>query len=307
MKIKILFFGLLMFVFSALGTPLQAAPEKKLIRIDGIARSYIIDVPSDFTKRSNAPLVFVLHGGGGNAESAIRMSGFSDVALGDGAIIVYPEGSGRLRNKLKTWNATHCCGYAIENNVDDIAYFDQLIDYLLKFYSIDPNRIFVTGMSNGGMMSHQLAIALPHKIRAIAPVVGGLFGDEKTPASPVAALIINGLLDQSVPYKGGQTSGAYKSAWDGTPLKPARDQAAFWAKVNDCNKFEEKKPTAEEDALPYILYDYDCPKGADVQHYVLKELGHVWPGGEKGRARAEDPTSEFNASQVIWDFFKAQN
>lgn len=86
-----------------------------------------------------------------------------------------------------TWNATHCCGYAMENNANDIGFISALIDKAIAQYGVDKSRIYVTGMSNGAMMTHQLAIALPNKITAIATDVGTMFGDEKMPSKPSAS------------------------------------------------------------------------------------------------------------------------
>jgi polyhydroxybutyrate depolymerase len=227
------------------------------------------------------------------------MTGFTEKAKQENFIVVYPEGSGRLRRGLFTWNAGHCCGYAMENKVDDVGFIDTLIDDLSKRYPIDDKRIYVTGMSNGAMMSHRLGIELSHRIAAIAPVVGTLFGDERTPKQPVAALMINGLLDENVPFNGGSGAGRGKDAWDGTPAKPALDQAVFWAKTNGC-----EVAFAKQDSATLTHYRYTCPSGHDVELIALKDNGHAWPGGEKGSRRGDKPSESLNATDAIWDFFQ---
>src|SRR5690606_38463985 len=171
-------------------------------------RRYVVRVPARVA-RSNAlaPLVIVLHGGGGNASNAETMTGFTRKAEREGFIVVYPEGTARGRVPLLTWNAGHCCGYAMEQRVDDVGFITALIDKLQSTHRIDPDRIYVTGMSNGGMMSHRLGIELSHRIAAIGPVVGAVFGDEGRPRAPVSAIMINGMLDESVPYDGGPPGG----------------------------------------------------------------------------------------------------
>jgi len=127
-----------------------------------------------------------------------------------------------MRGRLLTWNAGHCCDPAMRQSADDVGFVNALIDELSRMHPIDPDRIYVTGMSNGGMLSHRLGIELSHRIAAIAPVVATVFGDEKKPANPVSALMLNGLLDRNVPPDGGSPGGRGRNAWDGTPASARR-------------------------------------------------------------------------------------
>lgn len=267
---------------------------------DGVEREYILYVPDRVLRsKKKVPLVIMLHGGGGNGENGIKMSGFSVKAEKEGFIVASPDGSGRLKNKLKTWNFWHCCGYAMKNDTDDAGFISALIDTLKKSYPVDPRRIFVTGMSNGAMMSHRAGIQLSGKIAGIAPVVGTMFGDEPTARTPTPALIINGLLDDQVLYEGGQNNSRFKSAWDGTPMKPALWQSQYWAQINGCEPEPEKKRYNNT----VILYDYDCPPGRDVRHLILEDGKHAWPGGRPGHNGGDTPSKSINATDVIWDFF----
>jgi polyhydroxybutyrate depolymerase len=246
------------------------------------------------------PLVLVLHGGGGNAAHAERMTGFTEKARKEGFIVVYPEGSGRLRTRLLTWNAGHCCGYAMNQGVDDVKFIRALIDQLTESYPVDTRRIYATGMSNGGMMTHRLGIELSDRLAAIAPVVATVFGDEKKPAHPISALMINGMLDRHVPHTGGVPGGRGANAWDGSPARPALEQATFWARSNGCAK----DPLREERSLQ-ILWRYPCSSGREVRLLLLKDNGHAWPGGRPGTRRGDPPSTSVNATDVIWEFFKA--
>jgi polyhydroxybutyrate depolymerase len=208
----------------------DASDPYQTLQHDGIDRHYLIRTPAESALRvGSVPLVLVLHGGGGNADNAERMTGFTAKAQREGFIVVYPEGSSRFRQKLLTWNAGHCCGYAMEHKVDDVGFIRSLIQQLLEQYPIDPARVYVTGMSNGGMMTHRLGRELAGQVAAIAPVVATVFGDESRAGQPVSALMFNGMRDESVPYLGGAPSGRFNDAWDGTPAKPALDQGVYWA------------------------------------------------------------------------------
>ncbi|ROH93061.1 polyhydroxybutyrate depolymerase [Stagnimonas aquatica] len=262
-------------------------------------RSYLIRVPTPLPS-GPLPLVLMLHGGGGNADNGEQMSGFTPIAQREGFIVVYPDGSGRFEERLLSWNARHCCAYAMEHRVDDVAFIRTLIWQVARDYPVDPRRIYVTGMSNGGMMSHRLGIELSDTVAAIAPVVGTLFGDEALPHQPVSALIINGGTDRMVPPQGGALGGRFPGAWDGTPLRPAGEQGAFWARADGCEAAPEVQV---QGGVQH--WRYRCPQGLAVERYLIEDAGHAWPGGRAGRRRAEAPSQALNASETIWAFFKA--
>lgn len=264
----------------------------------GTERTYVVRIPSSLPA-GRVPLVIVLHGGGGNAFIAERMTGFTEKANREGFIVVYPDGSGRRGTSLLTWNARHCCGYAMENDVDDVGFIRALIDKLVADGRVDASRVYVTGMSNGGMLSHRLGSELSDRIAAIAPVVGGVFGDEPLPARPVPALMINGLQDRMIPYEGGLTAGRFGDAWDGTPLKAVLEQGTYWARSNRC----EGSPAAQDHGR-FTTYTHRCPPGSAVRIYVVNDMGHAWPGGQPGTRRADKPSDAINATDVIWSFFR---
>lgn len=279
----------------------SAPAARQTLSYQGIERSYVIRIPAGLPRDGGKlPLVLVLHGGGGNAENAEKMTGFTAKAEKEGFIVVYPEGSGRRPHKLLTWNAGHCCGYAMENKVDDVGFISALIDHLIEAYPIDPKRVYATGMSNGGMMTHRLGIGLSGKIAAIAPVVATLFGDEEKPAHPVSALMINGLQDTHVPFEGGPPGGRFTRAWDGAPTKSALEQAVFWANADGCTG-----SPAREDHGAVAHWQYHCPAGHAVELYGVGDNGHAWPGGQAGSMMGDTPGTALKATDAIWDFFRA--
>ncbi|MDP1537749.1 MAG: hypothetical protein Q8L95_11255, partial [Burkholderiales bacterium] len=114
-----------------------------------------------------------------------------------------------------------------------------------------------------------------------------------------SALMINGMLDKSVPYQGGPPGGRFPDAWDGTPVKPAIAQAEFWAKANRCMDNPGKAERG-----PVMSWKYRCHGNTAVELYLLKDTGHIWPGGQRGFRGADNPGAALNATDVIWDFFK---
>ena len=165
--------------------PAPGVMSDETLQHDGRARRFLVH---DFSGGRPAPVVIVLHGGGGNPENAVNMTQFDVVAAREKLIAVYPGGTGGLPGgRVLTWNAGHCCAYAMRQKVDDAGFLGALIDRLVSAGKADPDRVYVTGMSNGGMMSHVMGRALPGKVAAIAPVVGALFGDEPPSSRPTRA------------------------------------------------------------------------------------------------------------------------
>ena len=159
----------------------------------------------DPARRRAGPLLVGLHGGTGWGTQFEANSGFDRLAEANGFVVVYPDGIGIGRNndRLRTWNAGICCGPAQKSGVDDVAFVSQLIDEISGTHHIDPNRIFVTGHSNGAMLSYRLACELSDKIAAAAVVAGTLAVQPCTPSRPVSFMEIHGTADRNVPIDGG--------------------------------------------------------------------------------------------------------
>lgn len=173
---------------------------------DGQVRSYLV---SDLSGDEPAPLLFVLHGFGGNAQA---MSGSTNIedSLDEydlDAVVVYPSGTGAEQGLPQSWNAGTCCPFATFNLVDDVAFFDELIASLIAQYDIDTTRVWVVGHSNGGMMAYRLACELSTRVTAIGVAAGALVIDTCAPSRPVSALHVHGELDTVVPLAGGNSLG----------------------------------------------------------------------------------------------------
>ncbi|HWB17974.1 MAG TPA: PHB depolymerase family esterase [Vicinamibacterales bacterium] len=280
---------------------------EQTIIVGGTPRTYLLH---DFAQdAAAAPLVIVLHGGGGNAQTAEEKTGFDRVAAREHFVVVYPDGTARsgrgslaaARSRLLTWNAGHCCAAAMADRVDDVAFISTLIDALAASGRVDRSRVYVTGMSNGAMMTERLGRELSTKIAAIAPVAGAVFGDEPPPLAPMPALIIVGADDQTIPPQGGalqlRPGLGNRSAAD-RDVAPAIDQAQYWAKYNGCDR-PARTATAAWTKTEWTT----CRSGAPVVFYDVNHNGHAWPGGRAGRRGADEPTQAFDATEAIWTFF----
>lgn len=277
-----------------------ATLSDETLAVDGVPRRYLVH---DFSRASGAPLVILLHGGGGSGENMAQQSGFDTIAEREGLVTVYPYGSsGFFDSILLTWNAGHCCSYAMRQDVDDVRFISLLIDHLVATRKVDPGRVYVTGLSNGGMMAHRLGRELPHKIAAIAPVISSLFGDEPLRELTLPVLVINGADDSTVRVEGGELNiaGIIGASGADRPTLPVARQGEYWAAANACAAHSDTTTALWDQRI------YGSCRGGEVQSYLVRNNGHAWPGGTQPRIEADPPVQSVSANELIWDFFKRQ-
>lgn len=287
-------------------------PELPVIRYEithnGLQRSYYVHEPKYWDKKKPVPAVFLFHGGGGNALQALKNYGMIDTSDFSNFLLIAPNGTGRLKESLLTWNVGCGFGYAEENNIDDCGFVNQLIKKLKTDYPVDEKRIYATGMSNGAFLCHWLAAQKNTPFAAIAPVVGSIGGAKigsdviitpPEPDRPVAACIINGELDEHVPLNGGLQK---KSLGKARILSPVAESVLFWTKANGIEKSSEQY---DDSILNASVTKYTGGKnGTSVVFYVLHNQGHAWPGSKEVPLPGSDtPSPNFNANQLIWEFF----
>lgn len=288
----------------------------------GDDRSYLARVPD---AEGPLPVVLVLHGGGGNAEGAAGVAspdgdpdhpdGMNALAESEGFAVVYAEGTpGKLLRKKRTWNAGggtgdwQCVsGQACKDGVDDVAYFAALLDDLEGWLDVDTDRVYATGISNGGAMSYRLAHELPDRIAAIAPIGGADqlgVADGAVPASPVPVLHIHGTEDPCWPWEGGAEACLQE---DGKDKAGVDDSLAIWAEANGCSAADpvvESLPDAAEDGTISTIETWQgC--AADLALWRIEGGGHTWPDGdqylrERTIGRVE---RDVKGNTRIWAFF----
>lgn len=264
------------------------------VRIDGRERTYLIDLPPQYDGHSALPVVVVFHGGGGRAQSTRTQTHMSDAGSANGFIAVYPNGTGRSRDRLLTWNTGSCCGYARNNNVDEVAFMRAMLDSLQRFYAVDAKRIYATGLSNGGMMSYLMGCALSDRFAAIAPVSGEL-SVPCTPAHPVSVLIMHGTADKNLPYDGGTG----ERALERHDVKSVQFAVDSWVGFDRC---ADKPSVVSSSALVRSTYA-KCAGGTSVEVYKIIGGPHAWPGGVKLGPGPDAPSTALDATAVIWQFF----
>ncbi len=269
---------------------------------DGRTREAVLYLPEGLP--AGAPLVIVLHGGGGNWRGIRRIAGFDRLADEHGFAVAYPQATERQWNDGREPDAYR----RGEADADDVGFFDKLIDAALAETRGDPARVYVTGASNGGMMSFRLACELAERIAAAAPVIANmparLAEEGCRPARPVPILIMNGTADEAVPYEGGYVT-VFGRRY-GRVLSAA-ESAALWRDINGCAV--PSGPTEVVDDRPFdgtnvvIERATDCRRDSAVVLVTIEGGGHGWPDKPSvlGRGRA---TREIAASEVIWEFLR---
>jgi len=275
------------------------------IIVDGLERTYIIHLPAGKEKAAGNPLVLALHGGGGKGSGMNKLSGFDDVSDERGFVVVYPDGVD------KQWNDGRD-DFHLNNDINDVKFISCLIDTLKVLYNIDSNRVYVTGISNGGIMSFRLACELSNKIAAFAPVAASMPLNPSydcKPVRPVPMMLIFGEDDPLIPFGGGDISilGLSKRG----KVIPVNESVNYWVKFNGSNTIpEETTIDKADDETSVVKKVYSASVGgAEVQFWLVKGGGHCWPGGFQylpkliiGRT-----SKEFNATEEIWKFFSAKS
>ena len=242
---------------------------------NGVLREYYV-----FTPSSNSPLLFVFHGYGSSATNILYYSNFQGLAEQDGYILVYPQGS--LLNGVTHWNVG---GWTVGSTVDDVSFTEDIIDIIANEYYINTDRIYSTGMSNGGYMSYGLACNST-KFAAIASVTGSMtpeIDNNCAPDHPTPILQIHGLQDFTVRYTG--------AVWS----LSIPDVMEYWSSFNTC---DEEPSTIINDLNDgsYILFDsyQNCSNSVGVELILHSTMGHTWPSINN---------HSISATEQIWSFF----
>jgi polyhydroxybutyrate depolymerase len=278
---------------------------------DSLKRTFNIHIPSFYDKSVQSPLVIALHGRGTNGLSMIILThkGFNTLADEDGFIMVYPDGIELNWNDGRTDEEAN--DRAHRENIDDVGFISALIDTMIKDYNINPKRVYVTGISNGAIMSYRLACELSHKITAIAPVDGNIpymLFPECSPSRPVSVLAINNTDDPLVPFEGGEIYGQFRRIKLGRVLS-VNESIGFWVNRNMCSVkpvVTEEPDRDPEDGTRVTIKQYlNGIGGTEVSLYAVDGGGHTWPGGFQYLPAGiiGKTCRDFDANEVIWSFF----
>jgi len=235
----------------------------------GVSRQFRLFIPESYDSTVATPVVVNFHGVTSYAEQQEAFSGMRTKAAEEGFIAVHPDGI------ANSWNAGPCCGTAAQTGVDDVGFVSDLLDHLESLVCVDQRRVYATGMSNGGFMTHRVACEISDRFAAIASVTGGNVTSGCNPSRPMPVLHFHGTADTTVDYAGSAAS------------------IKAWATRNGCSANTE----VIYDSGPAECESYaGCDGGVEVIMCTITGFGHWWPG-----AFGQD--DGIHATDTLWEFF----
>jgi len=278
------------------------------LTVDGRERSYLVYRPAaasgvlDSAAVAPQPLVLAFHGAGTNARTMARFCGLNRKADAEGFTVVYPQGSGRMHWFL-SFNGGNCCGYAMDQQINDVAYTAAVLDDVSRRTPVDDQRVYATGMSNGAVMTYLLASTMAHRIAAIAPVAGPMGTAACQPCRPVPVCHFHGTADDFARYEGGVGGRSISQ----TDFYSVQHTIATWVAANNASQRPIVEPLLRiaDDSTSVVRTTHPAkPGGAPVVLYTINGGGHTWPGELSILPELGVTTQNLCANDVMWEFFK---
>ena len=244
------------------------------IKHDGIIRTFKLYIPASYSDTIKSALVIALHGYGNTATEMEEACKLNDKADSEGFIIVYPDGFNYSKdaNETQYWNASRKFDRG-KKRIDDVGFISNMIDEICKYYSIDKNRIFATGFSNGASMCYHLGRELSCKIAAIAPHSGYMiYNPKRVTKCKVPVLHIHGLKDGIAKYN---------EKWIEYVL-------CHWESKDACKQVADTTIQNGD----YLIKEWIS---SGTRLYLSNIGKHDWFNSQNSCIEAND---------IIWDFFK---
>ncbi|MGB5820937.1 MAG: PHB depolymerase family esterase [Saonia sp.] len=284
----------------------QEFPERieGTLEHQGNLREYVLHIPPVYDGTEETPLVIVLHGGSGNAESVQGFTQMNPVSDQNGFLVAYPQGFGPTPPGY-SW-ADGRATSATEMSIDDVGFIEKLIVELETEFNINSDSIYVCGFSNGGFMTQKLACELENTFAGIG-TLGSTIGtdvlNQCATSQNIPMIFMLGDADSFVPYEGGTVAN------NPSPIEGIESLVDYWVGNNTCltsNNGVNLPDTDTTDNSTVTFYEYtDCDCNANISFYRINGGGHTWPGVENTSYEeiAGETNEDINASSVLWAFF----
>jgi len=254
----------------------------------GADRTYILHVPPSFDGSQALPLVFVLHGLGGTAESMVHSTQMNLLADQKNFFVAYLNGQGDPQG----WN-TGITAW-LTTPLDDVAFIRALAAQLETQLKVDTKRIYAVGFSNGAFMTHRLGAEASDLFAAVTSTEGTIGMNQpdgsvlriSTPIAPLPILIIHGQNDVRIPYNGGQSDKPQVN------VLSVADAVKMWTDANGCVGAPVSKTSPDGNVT---FDDYQgCPGNNEVKLITIGSGQHQWPTPEDA--------AHFPGSVAVWNF-----
>ncbi|MFY0645125.1 MAG: prolyl oligopeptidase family serine peptidase [Bacteroidia bacterium] len=250
----------------------------QVVQHDNEDREYVLYKPDSYDGSAPIPLMLNFHGFGGSARDYMADADMRSLAESDTFILVYPQGS--CLDGFSHWNACPSGGDN-KSDADDFGFVEAMISIISSQYSIDIERIYAVGYSNGGMMAYGLANYKSELIAAIASVSGTMLDCMGPTKHPMPVIHLHGTSDGVLPYNGDQYYSSAQSVLD------------YWINFNNTNTTPIK--TSENNGgitIEHYVYDQG-DSSVSVEHYKYIGGDHVWfKTAYQGQS----------TSELVWNF-----
>ena len=267
--------------------------EERILKCElthkGLDRYYYIQLAHPEAEGLSSVL-FNLHGYGSNALEQMYYTNFNNLAntKENNFILIHPQGAPLntvLTSSSSHWNSG---GWTIGSTVDDVDFIDTIIKLVSQKYNLNQDRIYSTGMSNGGFMSYHLACNLSSKIAAVASVTGSMSKEtyeDCNPTHSTSILQVHGTIDATVPFEGNSALG----------MRSINDVMDYWKLYDACDIEPISIVTDYFDIEISVQHDtyLNCLNDVQVELYKIEGMGHRWPNKQR---------YGISATEKIWEF-----
>ena len=288
--------------------------EMKTLLHDGLTREYGLYIPPGYRA---GPLVLLLHGGGGTIENTLsRAHGEEWKALADrhGFLLAVPQGAAEISGQREGYHWNDHRDGERDSTADDTGFILMLMDLLGDEYAVDSQQVFVTGASNGGMMTYRLLSEYPERFAAGAAFIANL--PTATPGAlrlgaPVPVMIVNGTDDPLMKWEGGNVG---RRGIADTVLS-ARDTLAWWQGRNgtgtDIAARRSLPDRAPSDGCRLHVEDYRRGGDVFVRFVTMEGGGHAPPALQPNSGRNSrlyrrligTTCHDASGAALAWEFF----
>ena len=284
------------------------------IEHDGIIRYFDVFVP--LLLENNPALVIQLHGGTQSKDAlydnhAGASKYWKEVAEKNNFLLIVPNGidtkTGNAKEGNLNWN--DCRNHSKEIQADDVGFISKIIDWSIANYKVNDKKVFVTGVSNGGLMCYRLALEIPNKITAIAVFNANLYKESecKNTNIPIPVMIVNGVKDKFMPFYGGKTKFKNEDALS------SQETLIFWIKNNFQGSYTPKIEITKlgktsKKTITYTIYEPENYK-FQIRYYEIGNGGHTMPGMKYVLPKfiqrmVGKQNQEVEGAEIAWNFFK---